>query len=213
MQSEIRQSQRLQRVLSRVSLLTTTRARGAARGGAVRKAAIRRLRLPGLVAAMAASLLAALLLPATGAQAAFGLPNAFYANVTNLSSNLCMNVDHDLTSWGTWIIQYHCDGTGASDFHFVVRPDGSYWIVGEHSGLCVFPTNTPDEHLVQDPCDFGGAHEWNVLPVFGTWQLQLAGTRNCVFAPDSKEWTDLRLTACNIQATNQNWYLDNLLAG
>jgi hypothetical protein len=184
------------------------------------------LRLPGLAVAAGVSLFAAFL-PAAAAHAGGPpkdpLPSAFYANIANVSTDKCVNVRGDGGD-GAWIQQYTCDGTGASDFHFVMHPDGTYWIVGEHSGLCITTAGDPAPAwsgtlMFQTACDSGDRNErwWVARTGLGSWQLVNATWETntawgCVTVPDANNWTPLRMEPC-ASAADQYFYLDNLLPG
>lgn len=183
-----------------------------ARGGA---AVIRRLRLPGLVVAAVVALFAALL-PASGAEAAGGLPNDFYANVYNAYTRSCMNVRSDSTDAGAWIQGYYCDGTGASDFYFATAgSDGFYEILGEHSHLCITPKDNPAHDgtpLIQWYCVGAQSQLWKLVPAgAGSYELYNTAYGLCVTVPDANLWTILQVKACNA-AANQDFYLNNILA-
>lgn len=173
-----------------------------------------RRRLSAVVVAMVA--LVAPLLQASAAEAAYGLPNHFYANIYNGYTRSCVNVRSDSTQAGAWIQEYWCDGTGASDFYFATTGvDGVYEILGEHSNLCITP-NGSNPHdgtpLVQWYCVGAASQQWKLLPAGGgTFEFYNLATGLCLTEPDGNGWTILQIKAC-YATPYQDFYLDNILA-
>lgn len=197
----------------RVPTRRIRRVPGAAGDGAVRRSAKSRRRWPAVV--VAAPLALAPLLQASAAQAAFGLPNNFFANIYNPYDRICVNVRGDSTQAGGWIQDYWCDGTGASDFYFAsTGTDGVYEILGEHSNLCITP-NGSNPHdgtqLVQWYCVGAQSQQWRVLQAGGgTFELQNQATGLCLTDIPGSNSTIMQIKAC-YATPYQDFYLDNIL--
>lgn len=189
---------------------------GAVGGEAVRKSAVTRRRRLLAVVVVALVALVAPLLQASVAEAAYGLPNYFYANIYNGYTRSCVNVRGDSTQAGAWIQEYWCDGTGASDFYLATTgTDGVYEILGEHSNLCITP-NGANPHdgtpLVQWYCVGAQSQQWELLPAGGgTFEFYNLATGLCMTEPDANGWTILQIKPC-YATPYQDFYLDNILA-
>jgi Ricin-type beta-trefoil lectin domain len=173
---------------------------------------IRRLRLPGLVAATVVPLLAVLLPPASARAAGPG-DGAFYAVISNVYDHDCVNVRNDSTAAGAWIQQYFCDNTPATKFYFTAAgPAGSYEILGQNSHLCITPLDNPAHdgtQLIQWYCVGAQSQLWQLLPAgAGSYELYNSASGLCMAVPgwSSDYWVILQVKACNY-AGNQDWNL------